>query len=335
MYGVHPALYWHPLGDGKVACELCPQDCRIAPGRVGACRVRKNHDGTLYSTNYAQASAVALDPIEKKPLYHFYPGRVILSLGTVGCNLRCSFCQNWQIAQENAPTRELLPERAVALAEEQGESCIGLAYTYSEPLVWYEYVLDTARLAREKDLKNVLVTNGFVQPKPFTELLDVVDALNIDVKGFTDKYYRGICHGSLEPVLKSVELAVQAGCHVELTTLLVPGLNDTPEEIEALVNWIAALSPAIPLHLTRYFPQYKMSLPPTSWASLELAWKIAREKLRYVYIGNAETERGQNTYCPQCGALLVERRGYRIKQPGVEQGRCSHCGYQVHDEIME
>lgn len=320
------ALWWHKLEDNRVQCELCPQDCRIAPGRAGACRVRQNRDGVLYATNYARVSSLALDPIEKKPLYHFYPGHTILSLGTIGCNLKCSFCQNWEIAQEDAPTGELLPEQAVAMARRHGTGCVGLAYTYSEPLMWYEYVLDAARIAREAGLKNVLVTNGFIQPRPLAELLPVIDALNIDVKGFTSEYYHKVCRGSLEPVLKTVEAAVRAGCHVELTTLLVPGLNDAPDEIRALAAWIAELSPIIPLHLTRYFPQYKMELPPTPLATLEAAWEIAREKLSYVYIGNALTGKGQNTYCPECGTLLVERRGFSARPSGLTDGRCRACG---------
>ncbi|HHV56897.1 MAG TPA: AmmeMemoRadiSam system radical SAM enzyme [Firmicutes bacterium] len=320
------ALYWHKLEGDRVQCELCPQDCRIAPGRAGACRVRRNKAGVLYATNYARVSSVALDPVEKKPLYHFYPGRTVLSLGTIGCNLKCSFCQNWEIAQEDAPTRGLGPEQAVALARREGGGCIGIAYTYSEPLMWYEYVLDTARPAREAGLKNVLVTNGFIQPEPLEALLPLIDALNIDVKAFTGDYYRRVCHGGLEPVLKTVETAVRAGCHVELTTLLVPGLNDAPDEIRSLVSWIAGLAPTIPLHLTRYYPQYKMELPPTPLATLERAWEIAREKLAYVYIGNALTEKGQNTYCPGCGALLIERRGFSARPTGLEHRRCRACG---------
>lgn len=320
------ALYWHRVEGDRIQCELCPQDCRIAPGHVGACRVRRNVGGVLYATNYARVSSLALDPVEKKPLYHFYPGHTVLSLGTIGCNLKCSFCQNWEIAHEDAPTSELTPEQAVALAERERGNSIGIAYTYSEPLMWYEYVLDTARLAREVGVKNVLVTNGFIQPEPLAELLPFIDALNIDVKGFTGEYYHKVCHGDLEPVLKTVETAVRAGCHVELTTLLVPGLNDAPEEIRALSNWIAELSPFIPLHLTRYYPQYKMELPPTPLATLERAWEIAREKLPYVYIGNALTEKGQNTYCPACGTLLIERRGFSVRLVGLKDGRCAACG---------
>ncbi|HHY93063.1 MAG TPA: radical SAM protein, partial [Firmicutes bacterium] len=217
-------------------------------------------------------------------------------------------------------------EQAVALARREGDDCVGIAYTYSEPLMWYEYVLDTARLAQEAGLKNVLVTNGFIQPAPLAELLPLIDALNIDVKGFTSAYYHKVCGGSLEPVLKTVEAAVRAGCHVELTTLLVPGLNDASEEIRALAGWVADLSPTIPLHLTRYFPQYKLELPPTSLATLERAWEIAREKLSYVYIGNALTDKGQNTYCPGCGALLIERRGFSAQPVGLTDGRCRACG---------
>ncbi|HHV06939.1 MAG TPA: AmmeMemoRadiSam system radical SAM enzyme [Firmicutes bacterium] len=320
------ALYAEPLSDDKVQCHLCPHGCRISPGQSGICRVRVNKEGTLYAANYAQVSSLALDPIEKKPLYHFYPGKDILSLGTVGCNLKCSFCQNYGISQEDAHTRKLGPEQAVRLAKEQGPSCIGLAYTYSEPLMWYEYVLDTARQAKAAGLKNVLVTNGFIQPEPFKELLPFIDAMNIDIKSFQEDYYRRICAGKLAPVLETVENAVAAGCHVEITTLVVPGLNDSPAEIKALAGWIAELSPTIPLHLSRYFPQYKMDLPPTPLQTLKQALNISREKLNYVYIGNAAADGGRDTYCPSCGAILIRRSSLGIQVMGcTEDGTCQHC----------
>ena len=241
--------------------------------------------------------------------------------------LKCSFCQNYAISQEDAPTRELTPAEAVRLAKEQGPNCIGLAYTYSEPLMWYEYVLDTAGQAKAAGLKNVLVTNGFIQPEPLKELLPVIDALNVDVKSFQDNYYRQLCRGELAPVLKTVETAVEAGCHLELTTLVIPGLNDSPAEIRALSSWIADLSPAIPLHLSRYLPQYKLNLPPTPLQTLKQARTISREMLNYVYIGNAPATDGRDTYCPSCGAVLVERLGFHAQVVGcIADGRCRRCG---------
>ncbi|MGB9803090.1 AmmeMemoRadiSam system radical SAM enzyme [Desulfofundulus sp.] len=282
------ALFYEK-GDGGIAfCRLCPRFCKIREGNTGFCRVRKNQQGTLYTLNYGRVSSYGLDPIEKKPLYHFYPGSDIFSLGSVGCNLHCGFCQNWQIAHADPRTVYLSPEEAVAAAKEQvarGYPCVGLAYTYNEPFVWYEYVYDTARLARKEGLKNVLVTNGYVNEEPLRRLLPYIDAMNIDVKGFSGEYYREVCAGHLEPVLRTVEFA-HGHCHVELTTLLVPGLNDSEEEIRRLVDWVAALSPDIPLHFTRYFPNYKFDLPPTPLETLKRAREIALEKLHYVYLGN-------------------------------------------------
>jgi pyruvate formate lyase activating enzyme len=322
------ALYWEPCPNGKAKCHLCPHGCNISPGRAGICRVRVNKAGTLYAANYAQVSSIAMDPMEKKPLYHFYPGKDILSLGTVGCNLRCSFCQNYSISQQDAPTRELPPAQAVRLAQDQGPNCIGLAFTYSEPLMWYEYVLDTAEQAQAAGLKTVLVTNGFIQTEPLKKLLPFINAMNIDLKAFTEDYYRELCGGKLQPVLTTVEAAVEARCHVELTTLLIPGRNDSPAEISALSRWVAGLSPDIPLHLSRYFPQYKLNLPPTPLQTLEQALNISREKLNYVYIGNAAVTQGRDTHCPNCGAVLIERLGFGARLVGsTEDGRCRQCGF--------
>jgi len=234
-------FYYEKGDDGRTFCKVCPRLCNIKPGHRGFCRVRENRDGALYATNYGQCTAYGMDPIEKKPLYHFYPGSYILSLGTVGCNLRCGFCQNWEIAHGDPKAVYMSPEQAVRAAlssREEGVPSVGLAYTYSEPFMWYEYVYDTSKLAREKGLKNVLVTNGYVNEEPLKEILPFIDAMNIDVKGFTDKYYRDTCAGRLDPVIRTVEIA-SGKCHVEITTLLVPGLNDSPEEIAELAKWLA------------------------------------------------------------------------------------------------
>ncbi len=222
------ALFWEKTDNKKVQCLLCPQKCVIAAGRKGFCRVRENRDGTLYTINYGQCSAYGMDPIEKKPLYHFYPGSYIFSVGTFGCNLRCGFCQNWNIAHGDPETVTILPQRLVeiAAAEHEGYQSVGIAYTYSEPLMWYEFVYDTAGIARQAGLKNVLVTNGFINPEPLAKILPLIDAMNIDVKGFSDSYYNETCTGELHPVLRTVETASKY-CHVEITTLLVTGLNDS------------------------------------------------------------------------------------------------------------
>lgn len=271
----------------EVQCLLCPHGCIISEGQEGRCRVRKNIGGKLYLLNYGRVTAAALDPIEKKPLQRFLPGKQIFSLGTFGCNLACSFCQNWQIVQqEDVESRFLAPEKAVEKAKELLPwGNVGIAYTYSEPLMWFEYVLETAKLAKEAGLKNVLVTNGYLNPKPLKELLPFLDAVNLDIKAFTQEFYQKLCRGRLEPVLNSAQLFA-ANCHLEITTLLITGENDNLEEIAELAQWIAQLDQGIPLHLTRYFPNYKLQLPATSRETLQKAKEVAEKYLEYVYLGN-------------------------------------------------
>jgi pyruvate formate lyase activating enzyme len=324
------AQYWKAAQDGKVNCCLCPHNCSIGPGHTGVCRVRVNKEGTLIAANYGRVSSMAMDPVEKKPLYHFYPGRDIFSIGTVGCNLRCSYCQNYTISQQEAPTRLLSPDQAVQLVLNQGPNCIGIAFTYNEPFMWYEYVLATAKKARAAGVKTVMVTNGFVRDEPLQELLQFIDAMNIDLKAFSESTYRKLCGGSLQPVLDTVEAAVRFGCHVEATTLIIPTYNDSAAEIESLSKWLANLSPQIPLHLSRYFPQYKLSLPPTPLKTLEQAFNIARASLNYVYIGNADLGLGRNTCCPRCGATLIKRQGYSVRLIGLKEGgSCANCGFTL------
>ncbi len=323
------ALFYKKLDNGRVLCLLCPQECRISPEREGVCRVRRNIGGTLYSQNYGHCSSIALDPIEKKPLYHFYPGSDILSIGTQGCNLRCGFCQNWQISQGEPGLRELSPQDTVDIALKYRETgCIGIAYTYSEPSVWFEYVLKTAKLAKEKGLVNVLVTNGYINPEPLGELLEFVDAMNIDIKAFTDEFYKKVCKGKLEPVLKVTEIAAKR-CHLELTTLLIPGYNDSPEEIRDLIQWVASLGVEIPLHFSRYFPNYEFIEPATPIETLEMAREIALSKLRYVYLGNMPDERYSATYCYNCGMRLIIRRGMGLYENKVRDGKCPECEVSI------
>jgi pyruvate formate lyase activating enzyme len=323
------AMYYERLEDKSVICGLCPHQCRIAPGRYGICRVRNNIEGTLYAHNYGRISALAMDPMEKKPLYHFYPGKYVLSIGTVGCNLRCSFCQNHHIAQQGidggAGSSRLYEASEAYLLSlcRQEEDCIGIAYTYNEPGIWYEYVLDTARYIKGKGYKNVLVTNGYIGDKALAELLPYIDAMNIDVKGFTEGYYREVCGGSLEPVKRSVEAAAGM-CHVEVTTLIVPGYNDSEAEINELSGWLASINPSIPLHLSRYFPMYRMEAEPTPVETLRRLKAAAGKNLEYVYLGNLRGE-DTNTYCPSCNALLVDRSG-GIFLEHLDEGACSKCG---------
>jgi len=323
------AMHYEQLAGQKVICRLCPHNCTIAPGKYGICRVRSNIEGILYTHNYGKIAAVAMDPVEKKPLYHFYPGKYLLSLGTVGCNFRCSFCQNHHIAQhgmdEKTGSGDLYEasEGYLLCLCRQEEDCVGIAYTYNEPSIWYEYVLDTARYIKAKGYKNVLVTNGYISERALAELLPYIDAMNIDVKGFSGKYYRDICGGSLEHVKRTVEAAA-AECHVEVTTLIVPGCNDDEKEMEELSKWLGSVKRSIPLHLSRYFPNYKMYEKPTPVETLKILKKIAGSNLEYVYIGNLPGE-DISTYCPNCGALLVRRAG-GITTLHLDDGICSKCG---------
>jgi pyruvate formate lyase activating enzyme len=281
----------------------------------------------LYAANFGRVSALALDPIEKKPLYHFHPGTMILSVGTVGCNLHCQFCQNWQLAQEEVETEEISPANLAALALRlQAKGNIGIAYTYSEPLVWFDYLLETAKRAHRQGLKNVLVTNGFCNPEPLRELLPYLDAVNLDLKG-PDLFYQKRCAGHLGPVQNTARL-LAGRVHLEVTSLLIPGENDHSEQIKALVRFLAELNPKLPLHFSRYFPHYRLDIPPTSLPTLEEAYILAREELSYVYLGNIGSTKYSSTCCPQCGAVLVERRG-EIVVGGIKDGQCVACGEEV------
>ncbi|KYK38960.1 MAG: AmmeMemoRadiSam system radical SAM enzyme [Theionarchaea archaeon] len=320
------ARFYEKLDDKKVRCHLCPHECMIADGRRGMCRVRENQEGTLYSIIYEQLTSQGVDPIEKKPLYHFHPGSHAYSIGTIGCNLTCDFCQNWEISQGNVPTYHVPSQEIVALARRY--RCRSIAYTYNEPSIWYEFVYDTAVLARKEGICNVLVTNGYIQEEPLRELLDVVDALNIDVKAFTDQFYKELCHGSLEPVLKAVEIA-KNHAWVELTTLLIPGKNDGEEEIRQLVDWVASVGTETPLHFSRYFPHHHLRVPSTPVETLERARSIALEKLRYVYIGNVWGHEGDNTYCYNCGQPVIVRRGFSASPEGLQDTKCENCGAEI------
>lgn len=282
---MHEALYYDKISGTKVHCRLCPHECVIADGKHGICGVRVNDGGKLYSEVYGKMTSIAVDPIEKKPFYHYHPGQYILSLGTRGCNFRCTFCQNWQISQDPlAPTGDITSEEIVSKAEKI--KSFGIAYTYNEPFIWYEFVLDTAKLAKSRGIENVLVTNGFVNMEPLEEMLPLIGAMNIDLKSISDDFYRKICNGRIQPILDVIKRSVKS-CHVELTTLLIPTLNDSEEEITKLVDWVYTnAGEDVPLHFSRYFPCYKMDLPPTPVETLKRAEYIAKGKLKRVYLGN-------------------------------------------------
>jgi pyruvate formate lyase activating enzyme len=321
---LHEARFYRKLEDNRVQCLLCPQGCTIAPGKTGICLARENHDGTLIAASYGQATSVAMDPIEKKPLYHFHPGADILSIGSWGCNFKCAFCQNWGISQQRAPSDYVPPPDAVKLAKQHRS--IGISYTYNEPLVSYEYVYDTSKLAREAGLVNVLVTNGSINPGPLAELLPLIDALNIDIKSIREDFYRRLCHARLQPVLDTC-IAARKACHVEVTNLVIPGQNDSEQDLTDLADWIAAnLGREMPVHLSAYFPRYQMRERPTPPETLNMAYGIFKQQLDFVYIGNVVASHGSNTTCKSCGQLLIERHGYSVRVLGLRGSTCSKCG---------
>ncbi|MDR1626736.1 MAG: AmmeMemoRadiSam system radical SAM enzyme [Spirochaetia bacterium] len=306
-------------------CLLCPHACFLAEGKTGVCGVRKNERGEMSLPYYARLSGAAIDPIEKKPLYHFFPGRKIFSAGFYGCNLRCPFCQNHHISQEfPGKTRATLPEELVEAA--LAENSLGIAYTYSEPLVHFEYLLQTAQAARAKGLKNVLVSNGYLNEAPAARLVPFLDAANIDLKSFSDGFYRRELGGSLDPVLRFLELAA-GRTHLEVTTLVIPGKNDSPAEMGRIASFLAGLNQDIPLHLSCYRPMYRYTIRESTYRELEPLLDTARQKLRYVYPGNVDRE--ANTLCPSCGELLVRRQGYRVSLAALKNGRCGKCGRQI------
>jgi pyruvate formate lyase activating enzyme len=318
----------------KVQCELCPKRCLISPGQSGECRVRINIDGVLRTVVYGYPCSIHVDPVEKKPLFHFLPGSRILSIATVGCNLHCKNCQNWEISQANPEDSTAFPcspQRLIALTKEA--NCPSLAYTYTDPIIYYEYTYDSAKLAKQAGIRNVLVTAGYINEEPWTRLLQYVDAANIDLKALSDEFYRDVCSATLKPVQDALIIAKASGVLVEVTNLIIPTLNDKPEQIRDLCRWLKVnLGGETPLHFSRFFPRYKMRhLPPTSAETLDVAREIAMEEgLQYVYIGNILSKEGQNTYCPECKKLLIERTGYTILQNLIRAGRCPDCKKEIY-----
>ncbi|MBF0310681.1 MAG: AmmeMemoRadiSam system radical SAM enzyme [Magnetococcales bacterium] len=318
----------------SLVCDLCPHYCTIPEGGAGDCRVRVNRNGVLLATTFGRPSSVHIDPIEKKPLFHFLPGTPILSLATAGCNLHCRFCQNWQLSQRDGTEMEQVfrapPEAIVSLS--QREKCPSIAYTYSEPIIFYEYVQETAALARAKQMRNVLVTAGYINEKPLRQLCRLIDATNTDLKAFDEPFYRDICGASLKPVLKALTIFQEEGVWQEITCLIVPTLNDDLVKVRAMCQWmVKELGPEVPLHFSRFHPMYRLrNLPPTPAQTLVRCREVAREAgLRHVYIGNVNGQEGEHTYCPQDGTLLIRRFGFAVQENHLKNGRCPTCNHTL------
>lgn len=322
---IKEAQFYEKLKDKKAKCLLCPHRCEINDNSIGKCRVRKNIEGELVTLNYGKIAANNLDPIEKKPLYHFHPGKNIFSIGSFGCNLKCSFCQNHSIAHGIPQSIESIPEKIVEFACRQADN-IGVAYTYNEPSIWYEFVLDTAKLIKEKGKKNVIVSNGYISKEPLLKLIPYIDAMNIDLKAFSNEFYDNICKGRLNPVLDTITMAKKS-CHIEITTLLIEGLNTKEEEIIELSKWVASIDENIPLHLSKYYPAYKMNSPATSVEKIIELYNIAKEYLNYVYIGNVYGT-NNNTYCPSCKTLIIER-DFKTQIKNLTEGQCDKCNKEI------
>ena len=329
------AYYYKKLKNKTVQCQLCPHRCIIPEGRRGFCGVRQNREGILYSLVYAKPCARHIDPIEKKPLFHFLPSSFAYSIATAGCNFRCLFCQNWQISQakpEELDYLYLTPAQLVKKVKESG--CLTIAYTYTEPVIFYEYMLDTAKLAKEAGIRNIMHSNGYINEEPLRELVKYLDAANIDLKGFSQEYYKNLTAGDLEPVLRTLKILKEEGVWLEITNLVLPGLNDSEETLVKMCLWIKEnLGPDVPLHFSRFWPTYKMlSLFPTPLETLEKARKIALDcGLHYVYIGNIPGHASENTYCPKCGRIVIRRKGYSILEVNLnEERRCKFCGEEIH-----
>ncbi len=324
------ASYWESEGEGKVRCILCPRECLIPEGGSGFCLVRKNIGGVLKTVVYGEITSANYDPVEKKPLYHFYPGSNIFSIGTNGCNLDCKSCQNWEISRRETLRQEFLPE-AVPLYASRYDS-IGVAYTYNDPIIWFEFVKDASEKVKEAGLVNVMVTNGNISLEPLKELLPLIDAFNVDLKGMDSEYYLRFSSFPNPNVWKVCEEIKKAGKHLELTKLVVPGFDEfTPEYFERFAKWVAEnLGKDVPIHYSRFFPAYKLlNTPPTPVEVINMAYEVSKEYLHYVYVGNVIEPERESTYCPQCGAVLVRRVGYSVEVLFTPDGKCPSCGRKV------
>jgi pyruvate formate lyase activating enzyme len=327
------AQFYAKLSNGLVQCKLCPRECVVPPGKRGFCRVRENRGGTYYTLIHSRIVAAHVDPIEKKPFFHFLPGSLAYSVAGGGCNVHCKFCQNWQISQplpEELQAEQMSP--TALAAEASARRCPIIAYTYSEPIVFTEYVIDAAEAGHRENRRSVMVSNGFIEKEPLRALCDRLDAIKIDLKSFSESYYRDVVRGELKPVLESIATVRHSGKWLEIVYLVVPTLNDSDAEFRNMARWMKAeIGADVPVHFTRFYPLYLLkNLPPTPVDTLERAKAIAdAEGLRYVYIGNVPGHRAENTYCPRCRELLIGRTGFTITTMRVNRGKCKKCGEPI------
>ncbi len=328
-----PALHYEKLEDKRLICRLCPRECRVADQERGYCGVRENRDGDYFTLVHSRVCAVHVDPIEKKPLFHFLPGTTALSLATAGCNMECRFCQNWQISQfrpEQVDSTEATPEGVLRAARHHRAQSI--AYTYSEPTVFYEYMLDVARHTSRQGVGNVVISNGYISEAPLLELAPHLAAYKVDLKAFTEKFYREQCSAHLDPVLHTLKVLKRIGLWTEIVVLIIPTLNDDPASNRDMFKWIAGeLGPDVPVHLSRFHPTYKIqNIPRTPVSTLERLHAIAQEEgLHYVYLGNVTGHKAESTYCPSCGHRVIERFGYIVNRVDLKQGCCIKCGESI------
>jgi pyruvate formate lyase activating enzyme len=320
--------------DSVLNCHVCQRRCIISNGKTGFCEMRQNQDGILYTLNYAATSSVAVDPIEKKPLFHFYPGSMVFSLGSLGCNFRCSYCQNWNISQADinkTSTRDMPPEEAIRLTQEYG--CQSIAWTYNEPTMWFEYTYNSAKLAKKENINTIYVTNGYMSEEVLELISPILDAANVDLKGMSDSFYKELCEARLQPVLDNIQRMYDSGIHLEITNLVIPGYNDSEEDLKALIKFMAEeVGVEVPLHFSRFFPYYQLKdVHPTPVEALEKAQKMAYEAgLKYVYVGNVPGGDGENTHCPKCQELLIKRDGFHILVNKLnKENKCPECGAGV------
>jgi len=335
IFVVKEAMYYEKLPELEIECKLCPKDCKIGDRERGWCGVRENREGTYYTLVHSNPCAMNVDPIEKKPLFHFLPSSIAFSISTAGCNLNCKYCQNWEISQfrpEQTKNYLLPPEKVVQLALREGSQSI--AYTYAEPIVFYEYMLDTAKLAKKNGVKNVVISAGYINTEPLKELCETVDAVKIDLKSFRDEFYKNICRGTLKPVLDTLKTLIEMKVWTEIVVLVVPTLNDTEAEFRDLAKWtLDNLGSDMPVHFSRFHPTYQLkNLPRTPLKTLETARNVCRDEgLKYVYLGNVPpNHEGNNTYCPKCNKLLIRRWGlYGIIENNIVNGKCKFCKYPI------